>query len=222
MTQTIEERGIISQIFFIRVAEIFKAITILLSTDLDQVIPSTILLRSLSEYYILLSSSIEDETFNGRHIKHAFTQKEDWLTKTLKHLPLSGFKQEPKYFEEMREKTQQLQIEYEKNLQPIYRLFEDRKELLMYLNVYIPASSYVHGNRQSFNIYHLPNGGIKATPDRDYSSLLRTTGLASAQIMLKSFEQFCKALKHETPTIKLIEELLEKSAGAILRSMPSD
>lgn len=219
---TLNDAEIISYVFFIRAAEIFKAISILLSTDADQVIPAKILLRSLSEYYILLKSSIEDESFNDRHIKHAGREKEKWLDKTLKHHPVSGFKQDPEYFEEMKEQTRKFHDEYESNLQPAYQLFEDRKELSMYLNVYAPASMYVHGNRQSFNVYYNPGGGVKPTPDRDYTPLLRHTGLAAGQIMLQSYELFCKVLKHETGAIRRIEELLEKSAATILKSMPSD
>jgi hypothetical protein len=92
----------------------------------------------------------------------------------------------------------------------------------MYLNVYATASLYVHGNRQSFDIYYSPGGGVKETADRDYSPLLRHTGLAAGQIMLQSYEQFCKVLKHETVAIKRVEDLLEASAQMILKSMPSD
>lgn len=219
---TLNNDEIISYVFFIRAAEIFKAISILLSTDVDQVIPAKILLRSLSEYYILLKSSIEDESFNGRHIKHAGREKEKWLDKTLRHHAVSGFKKDLKYFEEMKEKTRQFHEEYENNLQPAYQLFEDRRELSMYLNIYASASMYVHGNRQSFNVYHNPDGSVKPTPDRDYSPLLRHTGLAAGQIMLQSYELFCKLLKHESAAIKSIEGLLETSAESILNSMPSD
>lgn len=219
---TLNDREIISYVFFIRAAEIFKAISILFSTDADQVIPAKILLRSLSEYYILLKASIEDESFNHRHIKHAGLQKERWLEKTLEHHSVSGFRQDPKYFEEMKEKTRQFHEEYERNLQPAYKLFEDRNELSMYLNVYAPASLYVHGNRQSFDVYHSPSGGVRPTPERDYSPLLRHTGLATGQVMLKSYELFCKVLKRETEAIKRIEELLETAAGMILKTMPSD
>jgi hypothetical protein len=218
----LNEGEVISYIFFIRAAEIFKAISILLSTDADQVIPAKILLRSLSEYYILLKSSIEDEKFNSRHIKHASREKEKWLEKTLRHHAVSGFKQDPKYFEEMKERTRQFHEEYESNLQPAYQLFEDRNELSMYLNVYATASMYLHGSRQSFNVYYNPGGSVKPTSDRDYSPLLRHTGLAAGQIMLQSYELFCKVLKHETTAIRRIEELLETSAGKIMKSMPSD
>jgi hypothetical protein len=219
---TLNDGEVISYVFFIRAAEIFKAILILLSTDADQVIPAKILLRSLSEYYILLKSSIEDESFNSRHIKQASRKKEDWLEKALRHHAVSGFKQDPKYFEEMKEKTRLFHEEYESNLQSAYQLFVDRKELSMYLNVYATASMYVHGNRQSFNVYHNPGGSVKPTPDRDYSPLLRHTGLAAAQIMLQSYELFCKVLKHETAAIKRIEGLLETCARTILKSIPSD
>jgi len=218
---TFNDKEVISYIFFIRAAEIFKAISILLSTDVDQVVPAKMLLRSLSEYYILLKSSIEDESFNARHLKHAGREKEKWLEKTLKHHAASGFKQDPKYFEEMKEEIRQFHEEYESNLQTAYQLFEDRKELPLYLHVYAPASMYVHGNRQSFDVYYNPGGGVKQTPDRDYSPLLRHTGLATGQIMLQSYEQFCKVLKHETAAIKRIEGLLETSAATIQKSMPS-
>lgn len=212
----------ISYIFFIRAAEIFKAISILLSTDVDQVVPGKILLRSLSEYYILLKSSIEDKSFNSRHIKSAGREKEKWFETALKHHAASGFKQDPQYFEEMKEKTRQLHEKYESNLQKTFQLFQDRNELPMYLNIYATASIYVHGDRQSFNMYYNPGGSVKPTSDRDYSPLLRHTGLAAGQVMLQSYELFCKVLKHETTAIKHIEGLLEACAGTILKSMPSD
>ncbi len=222
---TFSDTEIISYIFFIRIAEIFKSISILISTSLDQVVPAQILLRSLSESYILLKSSIEDKDFNDRHLKHAGVEKEIWLKKTIKHHAVSGFNQEPKFFEDMKEKTRQFHEEYESNLQKAYQLFEERKELSTYLNIYVPASMYVHGNRQSFNIYHSPGGGVKPTSDRDYSSLLRHTGLATGQIMLQSYELFCKLMKHETPAIQRIQRiqnLLEKVAGKIKTFLPDD
>src|SRR5690606_27808758 len=121
--------------------------------------------------------------------------------KTLRHHAVSGFKEDPQYFEEMKEKTRQFHEEYESNLQPAYQLFEDRKELSMYLNIYATASMYVHGNRQSFNMYYNPSGSVKPTSDRDYSPLLRHAGLAAGQVMLQSYELFCKVLKHETVAI---------------------
>jgi hypothetical protein len=219
---TLNSKETISYILFVRVAEIFKAISILFSTDVDQVIPATILVRSLSEYYILLKSSVEDETFNSRHIKNAGSEKGKWLEKVLKHHEVSGFKQAPEYFEEMKKETLQLVEEHETHLQKGYQLFEDRKELPMYLNIYVPASMYVHGNRQSFNIYYSSDETVKPTSERDYSSLLRHTGLASNQVMLKAYEFFCKIIKHETTANKRIEILMETLAGKIQNSIPKE
>lgn len=212
----LSDKETITYVFFIRIAEIFKSISILFSTDADQMTSAQILLRSLSEYYILLKTSIEDDSFNNRHIKSSGSNKEKWVSDVLKHYAASGFKLEMEYFEKMKEEVRQFHDKYEKNLQKTSQLFEARNEHLIYLNVYTPACMYVHGDRQSFNIYDNYDGSVKPTAERDYSSLLRHTGLATGQIMLLSYEQFCKTIKHETVEVKRIEELLEACAGKIL------
>lgn len=151
----------ISYIFFIRICELFKSILILISSDVDQVIPANILLRSLAEYYILLKSSIDAEDFNERHIKKAAQGKISWLKTTLGNHQKSGFQQDPQFFEAMKDEVHQTFSEYEKNMQQIYQLFRVHEELPLYLHVYAPASRYVHGDRHSFNIYHGPQNTVK-------------------------------------------------------------
>ena len=202
----------ISYIFYIRISEIFHAINVLISTGTDQIIPAQILLRSLTEYYILLRSSIEDETFNSRHIKQAALEKEKWLDKTIQHYPDSGFKKDKSYFVDLKQKTKELHENHEKKLQSTYQLFEDRKELTTYLNIYAPASMYLHGNRQSFNIYAGSNNSVKPTNKRNYKPLIRQTSLASGKIMLDSYEVFSKLICHNQSVTTRISTLLEEFA----------
>jgi Family of unknown function (DUF5677) len=216
---TLKNREMTAYIFFIRTAEIFKSISILLSTDVDQVIPAKILLRSLSEYYVLLKSSVEDKDFDSKHLKQAGRERIKWIDKTLKHHAVSGFTQDHSYFEEMKSETQRFHEEYESGLQPTYQLFEERNELAMYLNIYAPASIVAHGNRQSFTIYYEEGGGVKATTDRDYSSLLKSTGLAAGHVMFKAFELFCSVLDHKSSAVQAIETLLETAAAKIQKDL---
>lgn len=76
--------------------------------------------------------------------------------------------------------------------------------------------STIHGNRQSFAVYSGSNGGVKATSDRDYISLLRHSGLASAQVMLQAYRLYCKLIGREPSMAKRIEMLMEAVAGEVV------
>lgn len=213
--QTFSNNQIISYIFFIRIVEIYKAILILFTSDIDQVVPAQMLLRSLSEYYILLKSSIHEEDFNDRHIRTAFHEKIKWLDKISGHHYTNDFIMNSEGLKSRRNELLKNLKDYENGLQSAFQLFGRQKELDLYLHVYAPASKFTHGDRQSFNIYYREDGGVQPTAERDYSSLLCHTGFAVGQIMLQSYEQFCFLTNPNCLKIQSIKTILKESAAKV-------
>lgn len=212
VSTNISSEQTISYIFFIRIAEIYKAISVLLGVSLDQTVSAQILLRSLCEYYIQLKASFKDPLFNSRHIKASGTMKSNWLNKVIKHKDESGFVQDKSFFEKLKLETEEAFKEHEKSLQNVNQLFEEHAEMLLYLGVYTSATMYVHGDRQSFHIYEDKEERVRPTTQRDYSSLLITSGISSAKIMADSYSLFCKEMNIQSKVDEEIKELISKSA----------
>ncbi|RYZ93366.1 MAG: hypothetical protein EOP06_01130 [Proteobacteria bacterium] len=213
-TPILNGKETVSYAFYIRVTEIFQAIVTLIKTD--QVIPATILLRSLSEAYILMKSSVLDGEFNDRHIKQSAAGQETFLSKVMEHLSRSGFPNDPKLFEELKAEALALKLEFQKGLQTTNDLFFNNDEHMAYIQIYAPASLYVHSNRQSFNVYHSEGNGIKPIGERDYSGIYKHTGLSAALLMLKAYKLFCSLIKKQKTVSAEIEIKMEICASKLL------
>lgn len=142
--------------------------------------------------------------------------KTNWLNKVIEHKDESGFVQDKSFFEKLKQETEVAIEEHKKSLQNVTQLFEEHAEMLLYLGVHTPASMYVHGDRQSFHIYEDKKDRVKPTTQRDYSSLLKTSGLSSAKIMADSYSLFCKEMTIQSKVDGKIQELMSKSAKLLI------
>lgn len=199
----------ISHLFFIRAIELYQGILTLFRAN--QAISATVLLRALSETFILMKASMREEDFNDRHCKKAILNKEYLIKKAIKYLPDSGFGKDKAFFEEMQAETQKLYEGLEKCLADTFQLFERHEELPIYMQIYAPASLYVHSNRQSFSIYCGENNSIIPIEKRDLSGRYLHTGFSAALLIFKTYELYCELLKKKENSISKIEAKMELS-----------
>ena len=206
----------ISYIFYIRITEIFQAILSLIQTG--QAVSATILLRAMAEAYILMKASMHDNDFNDRHISKAATGKAALLSKVMTYLPKSGFKEDVTFFEGLKAEAAMILAETKKGMQTTNDLFFKHDEHMVYLQIYTPASLYVHSDRQSFNIYHGDGNSVKPVSERDLSGLYRHTGMSAALLMLRSYELFCELLKKESSVAEQITLKMDLCAAKLHRA----
>ena len=176
-----------SHLLFLRINEVFQSLMLLLENDFP--VPAAILLRPLSEAYILLRASIEDpeSEFNDRYIKKSAKQKEDWLKYIIQAYEKSAFTEDKAHYQNLLKKTSNSKSEEVDSLQQIPQLFRKFSEMDMYLHIYQSGNHYLHHDAQSLNVYFNKEREFIESEHRDYSAVYIHTAYGSIYVMLRAY-----------------------------------
>lgn len=184
-----DSKNVHSYLFLERINELACSIRLLFENELA--ITGAMLVRPMSEAYILLKASINDEGFVHRHFNKSARDKVKYLGKIVRDHPNSGFPGPLEKYQGLLADAQEKQIQVESELKDTAALFRDLDELALYLHSYSPATNYLHFNMVTFRWVLSKEGSVLPHDERDLSSVyVHTTG-GVAYILCWAYQLFC-------------------------------